>query len=336
MSIIGGTQFIERIQFFNGERLFASDLQGLEAFSREMRWLHNQSLHQPGIGSGFAVIGNVGDRQVTISPGYALDSQGREIILTETLVEPIPPVADNGSGGSVFYDLTVSYPQDTDLTPSETRAGICLPTGVVRLREEPVFCWVRLSDDPNNRQPVDATLKQRIKQGLFLVLAQVEIFNCKLKQPVSTAQRRNARPSKQPRIACGIETSPGWLATNIGQSSNPGALGAALDTNEYSAIINTSTGRFQATPFYTARIIGPRIFKFGGDSGSEFPTGGTFFADAIISLPSDAPPQTFQNAFEFTIQIFPITAVLSGVAPAETDIATAVNQWQVGWMGVES
>jgi hypothetical protein len=110
-------------------------------------------------------------------------------------------------------------------------------------------------------------------------------------------------------------------------------LGAALDANEYSATINTSTGRFQATPFYTARLIGPRIFKLGGGSG-EF--GGTFFADAIISLPSNSPPQAFQNASEFTIQIFPITAVLSGSAPAETDIANAVNQWQVGWMGVES
>ena len=63
MSIIGSTQFLERIQFFNGERLFASDLQALEAFNREMRWLHNQSLHQAGVGSGFQVTGNIGDRQ---------------------------------------------------------------------------------------------------------------------------------------------------------------------------------------------------------------------------------------------------------------------------------
>ena len=75
-----------------------------------MRWLHNQSLHQPGVGSGYAVAGNIGDREVTISPGYALNSLGREIILTQTRFEPIPPVADNGSGGSAFYQLTVSYP----------------------------------------------------------------------------------------------------------------------------------------------------------------------------------------------------------------------------------
>ena len=62
MGILEETRFIERLQFFDGQRLFASDLQGLEAFNREMRWLHNRSLHQPGIGSGFAVYGKKGDR----------------------------------------------------------------------------------------------------------------------------------------------------------------------------------------------------------------------------------------------------------------------------------
>ena len=74
MSILDETNFIERLQFFNGQRVSAADLQGIEAFNREMRWLHNTSLHQPGIGSGFAVGGSKGDREVTISPGYAIDA----------------------------------------------------------------------------------------------------------------------------------------------------------------------------------------------------------------------------------------------------------------------
>ena len=140
MAILDEMQFLERVQFFNGQRLFANDLQSLEEFNRKMRWLHNQSLHQPGVGSGYAVTGNIGDRQVTISPGYALDSLGREIILTETLTQPIPPVADNGSGGSVFYLLTVSYPDDADLKASETRAGICAQQGVVKRKQ-----WLNLA-----------------------------------------------------------------------------------------------------------------------------------------------------------------------------------------------
>src|SRR5216117_3885194 len=98
MSILDETQFVERQRFFNGQRLFADDLQALEEFNREMRWLHNRSLHQPGIGNGFAINANKGDRQVTISPGYGIDSLGREIVLTHTLIEPIPPVAGDGKG----------------------------------------------------------------------------------------------------------------------------------------------------------------------------------------------------------------------------------------------
>src|SRR5579884_4221766 len=85
MAVIGGTQFLERLQFFNGQRLFAGDLQALEAFNREMRWLHNQSLHQAGVGSGYAVSGAKGDREVIITPGYAIDACGHEIVLTWSL-----------------------------------------------------------------------------------------------------------------------------------------------------------------------------------------------------------------------------------------------------------
>src|SRR5258708_38060210 len=114
---------IERMQFFNGQRLFADDLQSLDDFNRQMRWLHNQSLHQPGVGSGYAITGAKGDRQVTIQPGYAIDNLGREIVLTETDIEAVPPVANDGAGNSVFFDLTVSYPQAADLVEAETRDG---------------------------------------------------------------------------------------------------------------------------------------------------------------------------------------------------------------------
>ena len=329
MAIIGSTQFLERIQFFNGERLFASDLQAIEAFNREMRWLHNQSLHQAGVGSGFQVLGNTGDRQVTISPGYALDSCGREIILTENNVLPIPPVSDNGSGGSVFYDLTVSYPNDSDLVPSETRNGICMPAGVVRLREEPVFCWVQLSDDSSNRQPIDARLKNWIKTGLFIVLAQIEVFNCQLKQPVSTVQRRNARPTNQPRIACGAVT-PQWQIQAFGTATIPISVplhsGVALPTARIFADIDTTSGAFGATPAYNARLSGERI---NSDAGRDF-----WILDALIDIAqSPAPTPT-----SFRIEVFPVILTLvSGPNPRTVNVDQNLLQgWQVNWMGVES
>ena len=135
MPIIGTARFTERIKFFDGQRLFASDLQDLEQFNREMRWLHNQSLHQPGVASGYAVSGYKDDREVTIQPGYAIDSSGREIVLTKPEVLQVPPVANDGQGNPLYYDLVVSYPVDLLLKETETRDGVCVSRGAVRLRE---------------------------------------------------------------------------------------------------------------------------------------------------------------------------------------------------------
>ncbi|MEO7141936.1 MAG: hypothetical protein ABI165_00360, partial [Bryobacteraceae bacterium] len=256
MAILGATQFLERLQFFSGQRLLASDLQSLEAFNREMRWLHNQSLHQPGVGSGYGVSGNKGDRKVTISPGYAIDACGREIVLTETDIEPVPPAADDGSGNPVFYDLAVSYPEDADLTPSETRDGICLPVGVVRLREAPNFCWLELGAD---FQPKDPMLKLELQSSMRILLARAEIKNCQLNQPLSVSQRRNARPASQPHIACG-STDPaagGWTAIPAGLAGALSFLGLEID-------VDTSAARFQITPSYSARIGGERVFPKTG------------------------------------------------------------------------
>jgi hypothetical protein len=244
--LINATQFVERSQFFNGQRLFASDLQELEAFSREMRWLHNQSLHQPGIGSGYVPTGKKGGREITIGPGYALDAFGREIVLTQTHTEPVPPVASDDNGQPVWYDLTVSYPSDSDLKPSETREGICLPRGAVRLREEPVFCWVRLSLDDNGQvQPADYRLAQQLHDGLKIVVARAEVFNCQLERDLCTAQRRNARPATQPYIACD-HSSPTWKMWKL---SGPDETEIGFQTS-----IDTSKAKFKVTPCYLARL----------------------------------------------------------------------------------
>src|SRR5580692_5353017 len=257
MAILNDIQFLERITFFNGQRLLAGDLQDLDTYEREMRWLHNMSLHQPGIGSGYAVSGKKGDRQVTISPGYAIDALGREIILTMPDTEQVPPVADNGAGQPAFYYLLVSYPPDENLTTSETRSAICADTGVVRRHEQPVFCWARLSDDGKN--PVDPRLKDLVQQQLMIVLAGVSVQNCQLKDDVMVAIRRNARPARLPKVASGIYTVKvaDMLRKNLAAiASDPAAPAAVAAPAVYrlSTVVNTSAAGFASIPSYYARI----------------------------------------------------------------------------------
>lgn len=332
MGILEETRFIERLQFFNGQRLFASDLQGLEAFNREMRWLHNRSLHQPGIGNGFAVYGKKGDREIKIKPGYAIDSLGREIVLTETWIEPVPPVAGEEDGKSVFYDLTVSYPDDTNLEEAETREGICLPRGVVRLREGPVLCWVRLKrDDKGNLHVKDPKLQNDVKDGLKIVLARAEVLNCQLDKDLSIAERRSARPAKQPYIACGT-VKPAWKLDDnwVGKSSDTKL--PTVISRELTAEIKTDSAGFITTPCYSARILGSRIRKTSQGTSSE----ASFVVDGLLNIVEPQPTS-------FKISVLLIIQALTGDGSIDINFDLAQNNsninrlsdWEVVWMGIE-
>jgi hypothetical protein len=306
---------LERLHFFDGQRLFASDLGGIDDYNRQMRWLHNQSLHQPGVGKGFAVSGAAGDRQVSIGAGYALDALGREIVLTRTDVEAVPPVAAEDDGSSVFFDLTVAYPADSQLVETETRQGICAPLGAVRLREDPSFCWVRLErDDAGNLQAVDAQLAADVKGALRIVLARAEVLQCKLKQPISTAERLTVRPVRQPYIACG-QAAVIWGPLELPLSPN-GNVAPPFAAFGLQAAVDTSAAAFVTTPSYTARIDGDRVLAKNDVH---------FVAEPLIELAAASPIG------------FLIKAVLivqpAGLADSLT--LDLFKGWQVVWMGVE-
>jgi hypothetical protein len=338
MPIIGTSRFNERIKFFNGQRLFASDLQDVEQFNREMRWVHNQTQHQPGVASGYAVTGNKDDREVTIEAGYATDALGREILLTQPEVLQIPPVANDGQGNPVYYDLTVSYPSDLLLKETETRDGVCANRSAVRLREKPVFCWIELVSTSSlfgaqaiteGRQAKLATLNKQIEDGLRIRLARAEILNCKLNQPLSVAQRRNAKPSTQPFIYAG--------RTDKNLEWDPHSKNFAI---EIVTRVDTSAAHFRTPPRYFANVVGPREVKVTPEGGGEV----TLIIDGferIRSLSEEATPGSQDTddraGFKFSLFIPSILIDLRNVTLEK--IADALNpalkDWYVEWMGVE-
>ena len=279
--MIDETKFVERLQFFNGQRLFASDLQGLDEFNRDMRRFHIKYLHAPGVGNGFAVSGKKGDREVTVGPGYAVDSLGREIIMTQTQTLAIPPVAGN-KGNPIYYDLAVSYPDDSALEEAETREGICTGRGVIRLEEAPVFCWVELAGE--QLAPTKQKLKVDLETGLKIRLARIAVLNCQLYEDVSIAQRQNARPDVTPYIFSNTvalaavphtkdPTIPGLgnaVEHEIGKlEQDPQKLLRAFltvvdsvtDPLMITGRVDTSSAEFLITPEYRAHLAGPRRFK---------------------------------------------------------------------------
>lgn len=318
MGTIEDMRFVERPQFFNGQLLLASDLQGLESLNREMRWLHNRSLHQPGVGSGFGVSGKRGEREVTIFPGYAIDTLGREIVLTKDMTLAIPPVSGEMDGRSTLFELAVYYPEDDVLEEVETREGTCSVNGVVRLREEPLFCWVRLwRDAGGNLVPKSQQLLKDLKGAKKIVLARIEVKDCRLEQDVIILQRRNARPVERPYLDCGR------IPVSEKAKFKPNDKGF-IDLEIH---VDTRDSGFRTIPFYSAHFEGPRIFSDPADvllkdNSTILKSGVAGFTLYSRVYPSDIGKRSVGRELIEGIQ-----------KRAKELIATS---WQIVWMGIEN
>ena len=81
----------KRVRYFAGQLLTADDFQDDQQYHIRMRHLHNKVLHGPGIASGFEVnaFNGPSSPSVAISPGFAIDQEGHEIILHAPIKLPI-------------------------------------------------------------------------------------------------------------------------------------------------------------------------------------------------------------------------------------------------------
>jgi len=290
---------LERITFFAGQHLTAADLAELQRAHRELRWLHNRSLHGWGIGLGLDVMGERGDTAIIVQPGYGVDCLGREIILTEPQTKSIPATAAGPArGASVFY-LVAAYQGDEEQRVAEKRPGVCLPEGTVRLSEEPRIDW---------RRP------EQLQEGLELVLAQVQIQNCCLSQPPSPAPRRYARPPQQPYLSAGQAQVVGTDLEIVWQGEE-----LAIAQME----VDTGAAGFSLTPHYTAHITGHRYL-------AEAPGPLIVFDHLAIT---DVAPRRFTLQIALRV-VWPIESEAEGAMPPVGSIVDGLG-WRVVWMGIE-
>ncbi|GJG89726.1 hypothetical protein tb265_49070 [Gemmatimonadetes bacterium T265] len=299
-----------RPAFFDGQRLEAEDLTAVYEFHRSRRWLHNRALHGWGIASGLAVGGAKGAAVLTVSPGYALDCEGHDVVLAEPAELAVPPVAGAPGGGPLELYLTASYATDDDLAASEVRAGVCEGTGAVRRAEAPRLRF------QNPRDPSDPAT--RFRRGLDVVLASVQVERCRLARAPSTAERRDARPAAQPFVAAG-GTAPGATPWQYFP-----AAGAPLGVETR---VDTSAAGFRSTPAYAAQVAGARALPGGGALVDGF---------AAVAQPS---------ATAFTLQVMlprdlsaagrPVNPSSLLATPALLAMLQSQLRWSVSWIGVE-
>jgi hypothetical protein len=290
---------LERVRFFPGELLTADDLTVVDGNNRELRWLHNSTMHDWGIGYGFHVQGARGDTSVTVSPGYATDVEGREIILSALFTLPSPAVPGASDGGAAIYYVVTNYVDDADETVEEQRgATACAVGGAVRLSNDPAILWKTAA---------------QLVFGTDVILGTVSIKNCALSAKVSTAGRRTAYAV--PRFS--IYAAEIAVADIQWTAWKQGTVNAG-----YKATIDTSAAGFVATPAYTAHIVGSRSI-----------VNTDFVAVDFISVTKQTPTgftlQVALPSIAFSVNPAQLTDPKTGPALLKT------LGWRVSWMGVE-
>jgi hypothetical protein len=82
---------IKRLNYFNHQFLEEQDFRDEQQYHIEMRRHLNRSLHIWGIAEGLEVT-RTGNREVTVGPGFAIDREGRELIVATPVAREISSV----------------------------------------------------------------------------------------------------------------------------------------------------------------------------------------------------------------------------------------------------
>jgi hypothetical protein len=134
---------VERVNYFSGERLDAADLRLDQNYHIMVRRLVNRGFFSPGVVEGLTVTKS-DPTHVTVAAGFALDPQGREIILTQDMTVTTPNKLQTPH--ALGYYLTIRYGESTvtgpgpDCSPNEGPPS--------RIEEIPILGWTELWPDP--------------------------------------------------------------------------------------------------------------------------------------------------------------------------------------------
>jgi hypothetical protein len=226
---------MERMVYRDGQRLTARDLRDLRGRDAALRALHVRGLHDTwGIALGLGVTLPTARRSVIVAPGHALDAEGRDLVLAETLELAVPDRAQSG-----LLVLVARYDTDEAYRDRASAPLLCLGGLNIGL-ERPAFAWVRAED---------------LRAGSDVPLVAAVVSAGAIQGGLNYRVRRHARALARPHVGRGA-TEPGrtgWRQWNQRPNYRVG-LQAAVDT---------SAAGFTRAPYYFATLRGPADTTFG-------------------------------------------------------------------------
>ena len=178
---------LERLGYFNGQRLEALDYRLEQRYHIDVRRMLNRGLFSPGVVSGFVVEEVPGEtRRVRVRRGVALDPVGREIVLLDDVLVDVPNQKPTEGPG---YLLIARYCEEAVEGGDPWCGG---PTGAprpARVREEAALGWSEHA--PNHRRCQSGS--EGLDCGVLLALVTLTP-SCEV-DAIFTGVREYARPA---------------------------------------------------------------------------------------------------------------------------------------------
>jgi hypothetical protein len=104
---------LERVNYFNGQRLEAADFRADQNYQMRVRRMLNSAFYSPGIVRGLEVTPHPTDKhKVVVAPGVALDVLGREIILLDATPVQVAGAPTPASGAVFGNFLAIAYAEE--------------------------------------------------------------------------------------------------------------------------------------------------------------------------------------------------------------------------------
>ena len=259
MTMTSGPE-IERIEYWEGQRLRSRDFRDQAGIEAQYRWWHNRALHNTfGVRYGFELteVTKAGVLSaLKTSCGLAYDCFGRELISQTEQIVPVP--SSIGPNASPLL-LVASHKEIAGFPRKQDRLSACAAGSV--LFEEPRFSWVSAREFRFGHGVPIAKVNY---EGTGLVPVRDTLFRV----PPSRALRR-------PRLGSGA-TVPGdtpWepWRDSIRTPNRPGTVNLGMQVD-----IDTSTFGFTETPLYFAWLSG-RLWKAANIA---------FFPVPLLHIPS--------------------------------------------------
>jgi hypothetical protein len=115
---------LERLRYWQGQRLRSRDFNDEATYTALLRAWHNRALHAAGYGivEGLGIEFPSGGHEVEVRPGLAYDAAGRELLLARPVTMPLPQRISAG----VLVLMLRFRPAETASNPA---VAACLPGG---------------------------------------------------------------------------------------------------------------------------------------------------------------------------------------------------------------